>query len=132
MKRIKSTPHYQYTNPHPKGVKTLGDCVYRAISVATGKDWITVYKELTDLGLELLAPPNDKATYCVYLDRIAERVEAKHQTTAGIKRHTAKTLPKTGTYVMRQANHLVTIKDGKARDLFDSSNRSAYIIWKVK
>jgi hypothetical protein len=132
MVKPKSTQHYTYTNPHPKGIKTLGDCVFRAISIATGKDWLTVYDELTTLGREVLAPPNDKATYNVYLDRIADRVEVKYKTAGGTKRHTPRTLPKNGTYVMSQANHLATIKNGKVRDLFDSSSRSAYVIWKVR
>jgi hypothetical protein len=42
----KSTTTFKYTNPHPKGIRTVGDCVIRAISIATGKDWLTVYDEL--------------------------------------------------------------------------------------
>jgi hypothetical protein len=132
VNRKKGTPTYAFTNPHPKGLTSLGDCVFRAISIATGKDWLTIYDELTALGRELIAPPNDNATYTVYLDKIADRIPAKRKTAEGLKRHTPATLPKTGTYVVRQAGHLVTVKNGKARDTWNSSNKSAYIVWKVR
>ena len=47
--RRKGTPTYAFTNPHPNGIISHDDCAYRAISIATGKDWLTVYDELTAL-----------------------------------------------------------------------------------
>lgn len=42
---------YVHYNPNPNG-KSVGDCVIRAISRATGKDWGEVYT-----GICLLATP---------------------------------------------------------------------------
>lgn len=122
-----NTATFIYTNPHPTGAKRLGDCVYRAISIATGKDWLTVYDELTMLGRELLAPPNDKVTYQVYLDKVGERIKP----IVNGKRLLPTDLPKRGVYLIRQANHLTVVKDGRVRDTWDTSKRSSYLIWKI-
>lgn len=122
-----STDVFVYTNPHPKGIRSLEDCVYRAISIATGKDWITVYDELTSLGRELLSPPNGKNTLSAYLDKIGKRVKP----IVNSKRLLPTDLPKRGTYVISQANHLTTVKDGRVRDTWDTSKRSSYLIWKI-
>lgn len=131
MAKPKGTKLYAYTNPHPKGIKSHGDCVYRAIAIATGKDWLTVYDELTALGRELLAPPNDKLTYATYLDRIADRIEVK--TVGG--RLTGKGVAgrdPSKIYVVRMANHLACVKGGKVRDTWDSTKKSAYIVWELR
>lgn len=125
------TQSFAYTNPHPTGIRTHGDCVFRAISLATGKTWLEVYDELTALGRELLSPPNDKYTYATYLDRIADRQEIK---TVG-KRPTGKTVARldpSKTYVVRMANHLACVKDGKIRDTWNCGDKSAYIVWELR
>lgn len=131
MAKDKNSSLYEFTNPHPKGIRTHGDCVYRAISIATGKDWLTVYDELTALGRELLCPPNDKLTYATYLDRIADRREV---ISVG-KRATGKSIARldpTKTYVVRMANHLATVKGGKIRDTWNSGDKAAYIVWELR
>ena len=132
MAKDRTTKSYEYSNPHPKGIKSHSDCVYRAISIATGKEWLQVYDELTALGRELLAPPNDKLTYTTYLDRIADRIDAKHPNG---KRRTGKdvaALDPSRVYVVRMANHLATVKGGKVRDTWNSSDKSAYLIWELR
>lgn len=130
MRKPKVTPTYQYTNPHPNEIKSLGDCVFRAISIATGKSWLEVYDELCQLGRENLAPPNDGETYKPYLDKIGSRIEVM----VNRKRLTGKDLAKRKdgkTYVIRTAHHLTAIKDGKVRDTWDSGNKSGYLIWEM-
>lgn len=128
MKTRENTATFIYTNPHPTNRKSLGDCVFRAISIATGKDWLTVYDELTELGRELLAPPNDKATYQPYLDKIGKRIKP----IVNGRRLLPTDLPKSGTYLVRQANHLTVVKGGKVRDTWDTSRRSSYLIWRME
>lgn len=133
MTKPKATQLYAYTNPHPKGIKSHGDCVYRAIAIATGKDWLTVYDELTALGRELLSPPNDGNTYKTYMDRIADRIQATNVATG--KRPTGQTvarMDRSKTYVVRMANHVVCVKGGKIRDTWDCGYKSAYIIWRLR
>ena len=38
---------YKYYNPHPKGLST-DDCVKRALVVVTGRDYVTVQRELNE------------------------------------------------------------------------------------
>ncbi len=131
MAKAVNTPTFAYTNTHPSGIRSLGDCVFRSISITTGKSWLDVYDELTALGRDLLAPPNDKVTYQIYLDRFADRIDV----IKGGKRLTGKDLAKRKdgkTYVVRTAHHLATVQDGKVRDTWDSSDKSAYIIWQLR
>lgn len=131
MTKPKGTQLYAYTNPHPKGIKSHGDCVYRAIALATGKDWLTIYDELTKLGRELLAPPNDKKTYATYLDRIADRIVV----TGFTKRPTGKTIARrddTKTYVVSMAHHLACVKGGKIRDTWNCGDKAVYTAWELR
>lgn len=105
--------------------------LFSFVSITTGKSWLDVYDELTALGRDLLAPPNDKVTYQIYLDRFADRIDV----IKGGKRLTGKDLAKRKdgkTYVVRTAHHLATVQDGKVRDTWDSSDKSAYIIWQLR
>lgn len=121
---------FKYTNPHPKNKKNLGDCTIRALSIATGKDWLTIYDELVELGRELLAPPIDNLVINKYMDEIGTRIPA----IVNGKRLTAKDLCKlkgNHTYVISTAHHLACVKNKKLRDTWDSSFKSGYIIWKI-
>lgn len=126
----KDNETFAYTNTHPKKSKTTGDCVFRALSIATGKDWLTIYDELYTLGREVLAPSNDKKTYAKYLDQIGSRELVKENG----RRLTGKDLAlrSKATYIVRVAGHLLAVKGGKVRDTWDSGNKSAYVIWKIK
>ncbi len=132
MTKPKATQLYAYTNPHPEGIKSLSDCVYRALSIATGKDWLTIYDELTVLGRELLAPPNDDKTYKAYLDKIGRRITVGGVMTG--KRPTGKhvaRLDPSKIYVVRMAGHLAAVKDGKIRDTWNCGDKAAYITWEL-
>lgn len=132
MAKPRTTKSYEYSNPHPKGIKSHGDCVYRAISIATGKSWLQVYDELYILGRELLAPANDKLTYTTYLDRIAERLPAHKPNGKRLTGKDVAALDPSRVYVVRMANHLAAVKGGKVRDTWDSSDKSAYLIWELR
>jgi hypothetical protein len=132
MTKPKATQLYAYTNPHPEGIKSRSDCVYRALAIATGKDWLTIYDELTALGRELLSPPNDDYTYKAYLDKIGKRVQVPGVMTG--KRPTGKHVARmdsSKTYVVRMAGHLVCVKGGKIRDTWNCGDKAAYITWEL-
>lgn len=132
MTKPKGTQLYAYTNPHPEGLKSLSDCVYRALSIATGKDWLTIYDELTVLGRELLAPPNDDKTYKAYLDKVGKRIKPTGVLVG--KRPTGKTVARmddSKTYVVRMAHHLTCVQGGKIRDTWNCGDKAAYITWEI-
>lgn len=120
----------KYYNPNPKKNET-SDCVVRAICKATDKEWDMVYKELCDIGFKLKVMPNDAEAWKEYLIQdgfILHKITNKK----GSKRPTVQTFAethKTGTYVLRVANHLVTCQDGYFYDLDDFGNSSLYGFW---
>ena len=125
-----STSTYQYTNPHPKKSKKMGDCTIRAISIATGKSWLEVYDELASIGRELLAPQNDMTVINYYMERIGTKIPVK----VDGKRLTAYDLCQlrgSKTYIIRTAGHLACVKNKKLRDTWDSSHKSGYIVWQI-
>ena len=53
-------------NPNPLGKQT-GDCVIRAISVATNQSWRQTYRDLCSLGERQADLPNSNAVWGMYL-----------------------------------------------------------------
>ena len=56
-------------NANPKEWKHEGDCVIRAITTATGKKWLEVYKELFEIGYKKYRMPNSQKVYEDYLSK---------------------------------------------------------------
>ena len=54
------------TNPNPHG-SYVGDCVIRALSIATGKTWSEVYTELALKGLQMCDMPSSNQVWGAYL-----------------------------------------------------------------
>lgn len=110
-----------YTNPNPIDKKT-GDCVIRAIAIATNSTWEEAYMDLCMEGLLMADLPNSNAVWSSYL--------RKH----GFKRSV---IPNTcpdcytvedfaedhpfGTYVLCSGTHTVTIVSGNILDAWNSS-----------
>lgn len=55
-------------NPNPLG-KQVGDCVIRAIAIATGRSWKRTYRDLCELGEIEADMPNSNAVWGMYLRR---------------------------------------------------------------
>ncbi len=56
-------------NPNPIRGKRVGDCTVRALSKALGKDWESVYAELSAVGFELCDMPSANHVWGAYLRR---------------------------------------------------------------
>lgn len=118
-----------YTNPNPQG-SYVGDCVVRAISIATNKTWYDVYTDLTVTGLSMSDMPSSNRVWAEYLKNL------------GWKRHI---IPDTcpfcytvrdfagehfkGRYILGTGSHAVAIVDGNIRDTWDSSDESPIYYW---
>lgn len=128
----KDTEFYTYTNPNPLRYKA-GDCVIRAISLAFNKDWYEVYDDLYRLGREMADMPNVNRVYEAYIEKLGgKKISAYRELEGGRKRLTARDLAKkNGTFILSTANHLATVKNKKLLDTWDSSDRSAYKIWRI-
>jgi len=124
---------YQYYNPHPKQ-KKVGDCVKRAFTIATGKDYMEIQRELNALKNELgLDSFNNNKNFQEYIKRNGW-LKLSFKAVKGEPRMNGhrfvKDYPK-GTYVLRMAGHLATVKDGVLLDTWDSRKKCVYNAWKV-
>lgn len=113
---------YIFANPNPYDRIDSHDCVIRAISLATGKDWDTVYASIIAEGFEQKDMPSINEVWGTYL--------TKHE---GFTKHI---IPNTcpdcytirkftydhpyGTYILGTGSHVVTVIDGDYYDTWDS------------
>src|SRR5690554_691246 len=105
---------YQYTNPHPKG-KRVGDCVKRAFTLATGQDYMEVQRELNALKKKTNSPKfNSNKNWREFI-KLRGWEKMTFPAVKGQPRMNGwsfiEKFPK-GTYVLRMARHLVTVKNG--------------------
>lgn len=121
--RVKSM--YVKANPNPSGAY-VGDCVIRAISVATGLDWERTYVELAMQGFVMTDMPSSNRVWGAYLK------------SKGFERHQ---LPDTcpdcytvkafceehpdGVYIVATGMHVVAVVNGSYYDAWDSGDEVA-------
>lgn len=119
-----------YANPNPKQKQT-GDCVIRAISLATRKSWYRVYDELASVGYEECDMMNDNATWGLYLYRLGFRPFLISDTCpVCITVHAFCRMYPKGTYIIGTGDHAVTVIDGNYYDSWDSGNTVPSYFWK--
>jgi hypothetical protein len=126
---------YRYYQPNKKDLKDeYGDCVIRALTKVTGKEWLQVFEELLPYARELQCMPNGKQCYESYLrDNGFEYHGISNK--KGSKRPTVDSFTKEnkeGTYFLRVANHCVAVVDGIYYDTWDSGDYCIYGYWKRK
>lgn len=115
--------NYEHVNPNPKN-KNVGDCVIRAIAIATDQLWEDVYLDICIKGYIMSDMPSSNNVWSSYL------------TEKGWKYHYLQnTCPfcytindfcnehKTGTYILATGSHVVCIKEGKYLDAWDSGDK---------
>lgn len=127
-----ASKRYSYFQPNKKDLKDeYGDCVIRAFCKAEEKEWLEIFDELIPYAREVQAHPNNHNAYEKWL---AEKGYTWHGLKAvkGKKRDTPISFcesHKQGTYILRCSHHLVTVKDGKYHDVWDSGNCCVYGYW---
>jgi hypothetical protein len=104
----------------------IGDCVFRAIALATETDYKEVFQELFRIGLELGNMPNSKQVYEHYLT--SKGWVRNSPKTNKRKKYTLNAVPiePNKNYIFKQANHLVAVVDGVVKDSWDSRLCSVY------
>lgn len=119
-------------NPNPLGKQT-GDCVIRAISVATNQSWRETYRGLCSLGERQADLPNSNAVWGIYLkDKggrqflLPESCPACITVAAFCERY-----PK-GVYVIGTGGHAVACIDGDWYDSWDSGNDTPTYFWQLR
>lgn len=119
-------------NPNPAG-RRGSDCVYRAISKATGQSWNDTYWDLAYAGAVLSDAP------------IANHVWAEYLKQKGFKRYvipdscpecyTVKDFCEdnpTGLYILGTGSHVVTVINGNYYDSWDSGNEVPIYVWRKR
>lgn len=118
------------TNPNPLR-RTVGDCVIRALCIATDSDWDTVMLELTLISLLVKDMQNSNEVWGMYLEKKGFVREMLPNTCPACYtiRDFAEEHP-SGTYVVGTGTHAVCIKDGRYYDTGDSGDETAVYVWK--
>lgn len=124
-----------YNNPHPKG-KKVGDCVKRALTLATNKDYLEVQRELNKIKKITKSQKfNDNKNYKYYIEKVLGYKKLSFPAKVGIPRMNGErfceTYPK-GKYILRMAGHLSCSIDGVINDTWDCSEKCVYNAWEVK
>ena len=112
--------NFEKRNVNPKNRKT-GDCVIRALTVATGKDYNEIYKELFDISLKTGYILNEKRVEDKLLEKYGfikhkqpRKVDGSKFTIGEIDK-----LVNNGVVVIRCAHHLTAVLDGCLIDTWD-------------
>ena len=107
-------------NPYKRSV---GDCVVRALSVATGKSWDETFWELCGIAYELGDMPSSNFVWGEYLRRkgFTRSVIPNSCPECYSVRDFARDHP-FGVYVLGTGTHAIAIIDGDVIDAWDSRN----------
>lgn len=111
-----------YTNPNPIK-RNIGDCVIRAIAIATDSSWEKTYMDLCAEGLEMADLPNSNAVWSSYLKKLGFCKSIVPDTCPDC--YTVADFANDnpyGLYILCTGNHVVTIIDGNIFDAWDSSS----------
>lgn len=115
------TKYFEYHNENPRGLKSAGDCVVRALAFALNMSWDEVFEELCDIARELKRMPNDDKVFETYLEKRRWFKNPQPRKPDGRKftvQEFAKLHPK-ATYIIRVASHLTVVKEGKIHDTWN-------------
>jgi hypothetical protein len=109
-----------------------GDCVTRAISIATGRPYKDIYKLLSaqnkiDFGVSSARNGIYKITY----ERLLKEMGYSwHKAPVFVGRKAKTTdMPKDKIVIVRMAHHIVAVVNGVAHDTYDSTHKMVYGYW---
>lgn len=120
---------YIFKNPNPSG-SYVGDCVIRAISIATNKSWYEVYVELCLQGLMMYDMPSSNRVWNEYLKTEDFKRYIVPNDCPGC--YTVKDFCSEhfkGTYILGTGTHVIAVKDGNYYDTWDSGDESPIWYW---
>lgn len=125
---------YINTNPHPDG-KNVGDCVVRAVTIATEEDYLETRRHLNRIKKELNESSYKNRKFIHKYAKLNNWEKISFPVVKGEPRmragEFASKYPE-GTYILNMTGHVAAVSDGFLRDSWDSSNKMVYNAWKVK
>jgi len=119
-------------NPNPLGKQT-GDCVVRAIAIATDHSWRETYRELCRIGEKEADMPSSNAIWGLYLKSMGARQFLLPETCPMCitVRAFCERYPE-GVYVIGTGSHAVAVIDGDYYDAWDSGDEVPTYFWTMK
>lgn len=120
---------YSYYNINPQR-KNVGDCVVRAISKATERDWGDTYLALCVQGYIDCDMPSANAVWGDYLRSLGYRRHIVPDTCPDCYtvNQFAEEHPE-GTYILALSGHVVCVQDGVIWDSWNSGNEIVLYFW---
>ena len=119
-------------NPNPVGRQT-GDCVVRAIAIATGRSWRETYRELCRIGEIEGDMPSSNMIWGMFLKKLGGKQfllpEACPQCIT--VRAFCERYPE-GVYIIGTGEHAVAVIDGDYYDAFDSGASVPSYFWRME
>lgn len=117
-------------NPNPKNER-VGDCVIRAISIATKKSWYDVYAELAAYGFMLCDMPSSNAVWGQYLKDLGYKRHIVIDT-CPVNCYTVRDFCKDnpdGVFILGTGSHVVAVINGDYYDTWDSGSEIPIYFW---
>ena len=121
---------YVFSNPNPAG-QLVGDCVIRAIAIATKNDWETVYARVSLQGYLMNDMPSSNAVWGAYLRTLGFKREAIPNTCPEC--YTVNDFCEDnpeGVFIVATGNHVVAVVDGDYYDTWDSGDELPIYYWR--
>ena len=119
-------------NPNPIGRET-GDCVIRAVAIATDQSWRKTYRDLCLLGEIHGDLPNSNMIWGMYMrERGAKQFLLPETCPECITVRAFCERYPDGVYVIGTGTHAVCTIDGDWYDSWDSGECVPTVFWKVK
>ena len=117
-------------NPNPLG-KQLGDCVVRAIAIATNQSWRETYEELCDEGLRQADMPASNAVWGAVLKRKGFKQFVLPDTCPDcVTVRAFANMYTGGVYVIVTGSHAVAVISGDWYDSWDSGGETVAYFWR--
>jgi hypothetical protein len=111
----------------------VGDCVTRAIAIATNKDYKEVYDSLTQFNKKTPRNGVAKSDTKKFMESIGWKWIPLMKIGVGCKVHLRNDeLPQQGTIIVKLSKHIACVKDGVLNDTYDCSRddtRCVYGYW---
>lgn len=116
---------YRYYNANSHN-RDIEDCFIRCLSVLTGRTWLDVYKEVSNLAGRQGRLFSDVKFVEDYLDDRYDRTCNRSMTVGEFAyKHPF------GNYAVTMNGHITAIINGEIIDTFDCSNRIMRCAWKI-
>lgn len=123
---------YKHYNPNPLN-KSVGDCVIRAISKATGQTWDDTYLGVSQVGFYEKNMPSANEVWGIYLKHLGFRKYVIPDTCPDCYtvRDFCIDYP-VGTFILATGSHVVAVINGIYYDSWDSGGEVPIYYWKER